>query len=185
MREIEIKLKVEDLEAVAQKLLEKGCKLSEPVCQYDVIYTLKEKPPRLEYAKEGDISIRIRRSGGKAELNLKEQRSGEMDNLEYETEVKDPEAMHSILIKLGYIPEVEVKKRRQKGKIGEYEICLDDVEKLGTFVELEKLSSDGANPDEVREELLRELEKLGLSRRDEETRGYDNQILELVSKHFV
>ncbi|MFA6097462.1 MAG: class IV adenylate cyclase [Candidatus Paceibacterota bacterium] len=179
MREIEIKLKVENLGELAKKLSERGYELSDPIQQHDIVYSLKDKPQRIEYAKEGDISIRIRRSGGKAELNLKQQQSNEMDNLEYETEVKDPEAMHQILLKLGYVPEVEVKKIRRKGKLGPYEICLDEVERLGTFVELEKLAPDNTDPEEIREELFRELEKLGLSRKDEETRGYDNQILQL------
>jgi adenylate cyclase, class 2 len=181
MREIEIKLKIKNLQAIAQRLREKGCELSESISQHDVIYTLKDKPPRIEYTMEGDISVRVRRVGEKAELNLKEQRSNEMDNLEYETGIKDPEAMHLILLKLGYIPEVEVKKIRRKGKLGEYEICLDEVEGLGAFIELEKLSDENVNPDEIREELFHELEALGLSREDEEVMGYDNQILQLES----
>jgi adenylate cyclase class IV len=46
-------------------------------------------------------------------------------------------------------------------------------------VEIEKLTNDDANPEEVREELFNELESLGLSREDEETRGYDTQIYQL------
>jgi adenylate cyclase class IV len=50
------------------------------------------------------------------------------------------------------------------------------VERLGAFVELEKLTDDDADPVQVQEELMQVLESLGLSRKDQETRGYDTQI---------
>ena len=176
MREIEIKLKIKNIEELKSKLKEKGCILSEPISQHDVIYSLKSGKEEFESAKEGDVIIRIRYLKDKAQLNLKQQRSGEMDNLEYETEVKDPKETHNILTVLGWAPVVEVKKMRRKGKLAEYEICLDEVDQLGTFVELEKMTDDDINPENVRNELFAELESLGLSRENEETKGYDTQI---------
>jgi len=183
MREIEIKLKVADMKALERELEKQGCVLSAPVHQHDVIYSYGTGISAWEEAKEGDITLRIRSEDGEATFNLKEQRSSESDNIEYETRVDDPEAMHRILLALGWTPQVEVKKIRRKGKLGEYEICLDEVEKLGSYVELEKLTADDANPGEVREELFKVLEGLGFSRADEETRGYDTQIYKLERKH--
>lgn len=179
MREIEIKLKAKNFEELERKLQEKGCVLSEPISQHDVIYSFKDSKREFESAQEGDIIIRIRHLKDTAQLNLKQQRSGEMDNLEYETEVKNPEETDKILRTIGWMPVVEVRKLRRKGKLGKYEVCLDEVERLGTFVELECLTDDDANPEKVREELFKELESLGLSRSDEETRGYDTQIYQL------
>lgn len=179
MREIEIKLKVNNLKDVEEGLNERGCVLSAPVFQRDVVYSKKGSVSEWESPKEGDITIRIRYLESAAELNCKQQRSMEMDSIEYETEIKDPKAMHSILFTLGYRPEVEVKKMRRKGKIENYEICLDEVEHLGSFVELEMLTHDDANPEEAREELFKVLESLGLSRDSEETRGYDTQMYQL------
>ena len=176
MREIEIKLRVKNLEDIEKRVKEKGYILSDPISQHDVIYSLGGSKSEFQSAQEGDIIIRMRYQEDNAELNLKKQRSNEMDNLEYETEVKDPEAMRQILAILGYQPAVEVKKIRRKGKLGEYEICLDEVEKLGSFVELEKLTYDDADPEAVREELFKTLESLGLAREHEETKGYDTQI---------
>ena len=180
MREIEVKIRAKNLEEIEKKLREKGCTLSEPISQYDVVYSLKGSRNEFESAKEGDIVIRIRRTKDHAELTLKKQRSNESDNIECETEVKDSEVVHNILSLLGWYPSVEVKKIRRKGKLGKYEICLDEVERLGTFVELEKITGDEANAEEVREELFKELESLGLSRADEELRGYDTQIYQLT-----
>ncbi len=182
-REIEVKVRAKNLNEVEGKLREAGCKLSTPIHQHDVIYSYGTGTSAWEEAKEGDITLRIRREDGEAMFNLKEQRSSESDNIEYETRVDDPEAMHKILLTLRWTPQVEVKKVRRKGKLGEYEICLDEVEKLGDYVELEKLTADNANPDEVREELFKALGELGFSRTDEEVLGYDTQIYKLERKH--
>ncbi len=182
MREIEIKLRVDNLKAVEEQLKANGCHLSEPIKQHDVIYTKDGDVEAWSVAKEGDITIRIRHLEFGASLTFKQQKSGEMDNLEYETEIKDPTATHQILLALGFIPGVEVKKVRRKGKLGDYEICLDSVEELGTFVELEKLVEDNADPIEVREELFKVLESLGLSRDQEEVKGYDTQIFQKLQE---
>ncbi len=124
----------------------------------------------------GDVIMRIRRGSDGAEFNLKQQCSHENDNLEYETEVSNPGAVDTILSLLGYTPAVEVKKVRRKAKWGQYEICLDQVERLGSFVEIEKMAEPEADPVAVRAELFAELAKFGLTEKDEEKRGYDTQI---------
>lgn len=182
MREIEVKLKVNDLSSLEQKLKEAGCVLGDAVHQRDVEYSYMGLNKEFQGFEEGDMMFRIRYMKGVAILTLKKQMSNEMDNLEYETELSDPENMHQILLALGYKYALEVKKMRRKGKLGEYEICLDEVERLGSFVELEKLTADEANPDEVVEDLLKVLESFGLSRNDQEFRGYDTQIYDLDNK---
>jgi len=67
-------------------------------------------------------------------------------------------------------------------KFKEYEICLDRVEKLGDFVEIEKMTEDSADPKEVRKELFDVMKQFGFSEKDEETRGYDTQIYQLENK---
>ncbi len=94
MREIEIKLKAKNLDEIEKKLKEKGCVISEPISQRDVIYSLAGSNNEFTSAHEGDIIFRIRYLKEGAELNLKKQKSNEMDNLEYETKLENPEAMH-------------------------------------------------------------------------------------------
>ena len=179
MREIEIKLKVGNPGELEGKLAKRGCALSAPIYQHDTVYVQADKADKAYRTKEGDIILRIRRLENGTEFTFKKQCSNEMDNIEYETEIGNPEAVHQILLAFGYVPQVEVKKIRRKGKIENYEVCLDKVEKLGDFMELEKITKDDADPDETREELFRVLESLGLSRNDEETRGYDTQVYQL------
>ena len=171
MREIEIKLRVKNLEELEKSLLESGVMLSHPINQRDVVYSSKSVNWR--------GAIRIRYEDGGAELTLKKELTNEMDNIECETKVEKPEEIHKMLEILDWEPEVEVVKIRRKGKMGKYEICVDRVEHLGNFVELEKMTDDNANPNEVRKELFEALKPFGLSEADEETRGYDTQIYQL------
>lgn len=180
MREIEIKLKVKNSDELEKKLIEKGCIFSEPINQHDVVYsTGPETGARLTATTEGHLAIRIRREGDRAELNLKQQKSNEMDNIEWESLVENPGAIHNILGLLGWKPRLEVKKVRKKGKLGEYKICLDKVDKLGDFIELEKMTHDDDDPEKVRNELFKALEPFRLTRNDEETKGYDTQMYQL------
>lgn len=178
MREVEVKLKVDNLEELEEKLRVKGLAISKEVFQHDTVYS-RDTDPFSDRSKEGHTVIRIRRQDGVSILTLKYQKSGELDCLEYESEVKNPEQINTMLRILGWKPEIEVKKLRKKGKLGEYEICLDTVEGLGTFVELEKLAEDDIDPEPVREELFKTLESFGLSRENNMVHGYDIQLFML------
>lgn len=167
------------MNAVESKLGEMGCTLSAPIHQHDTNYTRGGSTEEWTASKEGHVIIRIRRQDSGVEFNLKQQRTSESDNLEYETKVEDAGALHNILVTLGYLPEIQVKKVRRKGKLGECEICLDQVEELGNFLEIEKLVGDDADPEAVRAELFKAIAPLGLTPADEEPRGYDTQIFHL------
>lgn len=178
MREIEVKLKVKDMPALEQALAAQDCVLSAPIHQHDVVYSKDGDTSIWEGMQEGYIVVRIRRDDRGAIFTLKQQRTNEHDNIECETRIEDADAMHRALLLMGFVPGVEVKKIRRKGKLGEYEICLDHAEGLGDFVELEKMAGDDADPAQVAEALYAKLESLGLSRADEELRGYDTQMFQ-------
>lgn len=182
MREVEIKLRVNDLEALEKKLTDAGLVISKEVTQHDVVYSQND-PSIFTKMREGLLVARIRREGDNTKVTLKRQRTHELDNDEYETKVEDGQVMHQILLTLGWKPEVEVKKTRKKGKLGEYEVCLDDVEGLGTFMELEKMTDDANSDAEViRKELFEAVKPFGLSEADEEKLGYDTQLFKLKNK---
>ena len=178
MREIEIKVKVKDIEALRAELVKRSCVLREPVEQHDTIYTggntdVWEKPI------EGQIVMRIRRQPTGAKFTLKRQLSNELDNIEHEVKIDDPDTFHKILGELGFKPMVEVKKVRQRGKLGDYEICVDRVEQLGDFVELEKMTDEDVDRVMIEKQLFAELEPFGISRTDQVTNGYDTLIYRL------
>jgi adenylate cyclase class 2 len=179
MREIEIKFKVKDFKTLENDLIQQGCIFSNPINQHDITYSQRNSSLDYNCAKEGDVILRIRRQDGKSEFNIKKQCSGESDNIEHETHIDDPDEMDKILRLLDWVPQVGVKKMRKKGKWDEYEICLDKVERLGEFMEIEKMVEDDSDPEIVREELFDKVKVLGLVKEDEETRGYDTQIFQL------
>lgn len=100
---------------------------------------------------------------------------------EYETEVKDAEVFASILNGLGfYAVEPQVIKIRQEYSafVNGYTMnaCLDQVENLGSFLELEIVIEDGDNREKALAEIEKMLEKLGYSLADTTTRSYLSQL---------
>jgi len=178
MREIEVKAKIEDFQSIIKKLKEMGCEFSEPMNQKDKIFLNKDmKFTDIVYATEiiqGTNVLRVRESNGKIKLTLKIPQKNEMDCIEREVEVNDAKQILDILEYLGYREVIKVNKTRKKCKLGDYEICLDEVENLGKFIELEKMS-DG-NAEEVQEELLQFLLKLGIKKESRVLQGYDTLI---------
>jgi adenylate cyclase class 2 len=136
MREIEVKAKLKDRKNVEARLKELGGELSLPSRQEDVIYNHKDANV-YELGKSEGAVVRIRKSNGKCLLTLKKNVTSELDCIEHETEISDPAEMHNLLSELSFIPIVEVKKERSKCKVGDYEICLDQVDELGEFIEVE------------------------------------------------
>ncbi len=174
-REIEVKAKVRDAEALLRKLEELGCKLSEPVLQEDEVFNAT-----------GDVSshpaggnvLRIRHTNGKHFFALKRSTANELDCIEKELEVSEAGIMREIIDLLGFVSAVQVRKMRRKGNYGEYEICLDEVDGLGTFIEVEKMSDEDG--EKVQAELAEFLVSLEVDPGNRVLRGYDSMIYEKI-----
>lgn len=100
-----------------------------------------------------------------------------MTRKELETEIKDADTGRQILISLGYKKLYPVTKLRQYYHRGNVTACVDQVEGLGAFLELEILT----DAPEKREEALRVLEDilsdLGSSLKETTTRSYLSMLL--------
>lgn len=94
-----------------------------------------------------------------------------MSNIEKELEIRNASVMDDIVKLLGFYEFQKIKKTRRKTRYKKYEICLDVIDELGNFIEVEKMTDEDSA--EVQEELFRFLESLGVSRRDRVDRGYD------------
>ena len=170
--EIEVKAKVRDFESIKNKVIELGCTLSEPIVQHDYIYTVKDLDIYKGY-KDSAI-LRIREQNGKYIFTLKKNRSNELDCIEKELEISDKDTMQEIFELMGYESNVQVHKTRIKGKYAEYEICLDEVEGLGSYIEVEKMSDEDG--EKVQNELFEFLQTLGVLKEDRVFNGYDTLI---------
>jgi adenylate cyclase class 2 len=61
---------------------------------------------------------------------------------EVETEVADPSSVATILRRLGFNEVVFYEKRRETWRLGECEVCVDELPQLGWFVEIEGPSKE-------------------------------------------
>lgn len=175
MREIEIKARVENKTSILNILQENGIKLSSPIVQRDQVFGL----PSVDGGDDtnGAPWLRIRtetRNGKTLQIfTLKKSVTNQMDSIEHETEIHNPVELAAIIGHLGFEPYSDLTKTRQKAKQGEIEICVDTVDKLGNFIEVEKLTEDTADYDSVAAELWRLLESFGVKKSAQVTDGYD------------
>lgn len=182
-KEVEIKVRTDSFGHCMEKLAAAGCSIGEPLRQDDMLFVNYEGD--FLAFPEGANYLRIRQqtkgSGADAIatnfFTLK--RGEEMSSIERETEISDPEQMRDALLYMGYREIVRVVKTRRKAKHGEYEICLDDVESLGTFIEVEKMTDQ--NPAEAQAEMLGLLESMGIVAGERMVNGYDTLMYKKIN----
>lgn len=177
MKEIEVKAYLKDEAAVIAKLAELGCTLSAPERQIDTVYTRIPANTIEEYLTN-DHFVRIReKSDGKFIFTVKKPVSKEiLTKAEHETVVADAQELEQALYLMGYQKANTVSKVRRMVMYKDFEICIDEVENLGAFIEVEKMSDEDA--DMVRNDLEIFLESLGVSLKDEVHKGYDMLAIE-------
>ena len=91
---------------------------------------------------------------------------------EYETAVSDGETAEKLLEALGYRPLAVVDKVRRTYRMEDVTLCLDEVEGLGGFLELEILVPAEEGREEAVGRLLALLDGLGISRDRLSRRSY-------------
>ncbi|RJQ34850.1 class IV adenylate cyclase [Candidatus Parcubacteria bacterium] len=174
MKEIEVKVKINNRKEILDKLKELGCTFSEPKLQNDIIFvpagfTLGQD------LKKGINFLRIRKSNNKIIFTLKQPQSNELDCIEKEIEINDAEIMADIIKLLGYQEAVRVNKTRIEIKYQDYTICIDQVDGLGDFIETERLIDEtlDQDADKVQEASLVFLESIGVDITHRQDKGYD------------
>lgn len=173
-KEIEVKARVTNLEELEKKIEALGISLSEPIIQNDETFADNYYGNYADF-QPGKNILRIRESNGEYIFTIKQSQKNELDCIERETEIIDPKEFREALLLMGYKPRVQIHKVRRKAKYKDYEICLDEVKGLGSFVEVEKITDD-ENADKVQDELFSFLESLGVSKDNRELHGYDTLI---------
>jgi len=135
MVEIEVKIKVKDLEAAKGKILQTGVKLEKE--RFYEENTLYDFPHKTLYNKRQ--ALRLRKIGKKTFLTFKgaPQKSRKFKiRDEQETEVKHQKQLKKILKSIGLVPVFDYQKHRTVFKKGPLKICLDETS-IGNFIEME------------------------------------------------
>lgn len=181
MREIEIKARANDVASIIEAITRQGGIMTDPITQHDRVFGVPDVPGA-SGNNEPWLRIRGETKAGvtKHIFTLKKSITNQMDSIEHETEVSDEKELAKIIEHMNFVPYSDLTKTRRKANIGEIEVCVDHIEELGDFIELEKLTDENVDYDVVIRELWSIFESLGVSKDDEITDGYDV----LMNKHL-
>ena len=173
--EVEVKYQVPDRDQLLDRLAGLGVTLTGPVLQEDQAYA----PADWSYghSKIGVSFARLRTEADAHLFTVKKPVTDEQACIEYECVVSDRDAMHHALLTMGWRPTVRIVKERRVGRWGPYSVCVDDVEGLGTFVELEAIAEETT---EARTGLRAAADRIG-SLGEPVERTYDSLVLDAVA----
>ena len=180
MLEIEVKYRHDDLEAIRSKLLNWAATHVEKREDADHYYNAPDR----DFAKT-DEAFRIRRIGNKNLLTYKGPKIDSQTKTRTEIEVTTAEGdevagdLQRLVVALGYRPVAIVRKRREVFELNRdgfiVHFCLDDVERVGTYVEIEIVANED-RLDAARSLLLKLADELGL--KESERKSYLQLLLE-------
>jgi len=128
--------------------------------------------------KPGMPVVRLRTVNEKTTLTYKRAINDAGDSLEHETDVDSAQVMQSILEEMGYKQVTLVDKTRIEIKKDELTVVVDNVARLGDFLELEILAEE-ADSGDAEERILSAAAEYGLTRDDVETKKYDQLLSSL------
>lgn len=175
MFEVEAKARLQIGADEAQLVLEEaGFVFGAVGYQSDVIFARQKS--HILAPSPGTIVARIRTEGDRATLNLKRQLDNELQCVEHETRVEDPLEATMILEELGLSEIVRVSKERRSGRQADVTACVDQVDGLGVFAELERLTETEVLSG-LQAQLEAELRALFSGRASIVHAGYDRMML--------
>jgi adenylate cyclase class 2 len=161
--EIEVKYRVDDraLPALERALAARGAAMSPPIRQDDQAFA----PQGWSYgqSKVGVTFARLRTENGRHVFTIKTPVDNEMACLEHETEIADREEMYRAVVAMGFYPTVRIVKTRRTAALGDIQLCLDEVERAGWFLEIEKIVSESEAGTAAQDELDRFARSLGVT----------------------
>jgi adenylate cyclase class 2 len=180
MLEVEVKYRGADRAAVLAGLSALGAHLEYEHEEADLYFNAPDRD-----LKQSDEAFRMRRIGDRNLLTYKGPRRDSATKIrpEFEVPLADGAAvaadMERLLVSLGYRPVATVRKRRTAYRVPHPEfqlaVCLDEVEKVGSFVEVEIVAEE-SRFSEAQAAVLDVAAKLGLT--DQERRSYLGLLLE-------
>lgn len=157
--EIEIKLPLNNRQRTLSALLDQGFREISEIREEDtyfnsIYHDMKKHDEALRIRKSTDCRTGI----SKTQINFKGPKLDKisMSRMELETEVKDADILTGILTHLEFSPAASVNKTRTYLKCKNITACLDQVDSLGDFLELEVI----VQQESERKENLSQMEDL-------------------------
>lgn len=173
--EIEIRIPINNKKRILDALYSKNFVLIKCTEQYDKVF---QKLKKTDSGKIEELLFRIREESQKYIVTFKKI-INKTDVIEYESLIGDPRSMEKIILENEYNIYAFIKKRRVFGKVDNINICLDEVEGLGCFLEAELIINDYENKKSAKSILLNFIESLGCDIKDISDKRYHTMIHEL------
>ncbi len=180
MIEVEVKIKLKDLNEFKKKLLELGVKRLGEWFEEDIYF----KHPSVDF-KATDEALRLRRVDGKINLTYKGPKisSNSKTREEIDVEVVDFNTVRLLFEKLRFQVLTRVAKKREVYLFEEIKISLDKVEDLGDFAEFEILIEYERHVKEAEEKVFNLLRRLGFNKSNSVTLSYLELILHKINSN--
>jgi adenylate cyclase class 2 len=168
VREVEVKYQVADPESLLVALKARGIELGPPALQDDQAYA----PGWWAYGDDrvGVPFARLRTANGRHTFTVKRPVGNLLWCEEHETVVADRDQMQAAILAMGFYPSVQIVKVRRTGVLDDMAVCVDELDGLGVFLEVERMVGEDVPGGVVQAALCRFVESLGIeAERTEQT----------------
>ncbi len=183
MVEIEIRAKIENFATTKKNLARLGAKLKDLEKQVDKVFGREKDLDKNRMIIEGHFSARIRQKGDKIKTEFKEiRRTGAGHEFSLPVESMDDGVF--LLSNLDFEEAFTLSKTRETFSLNGFEICLDQVDELGNFIEIEHYVQDGTKKDDAINECKDLLKKIAPTARIE-PRKYGDLMQELLNSKKI
>lgn len=180
MIEVEIRARIEDVEKIKNELKNIGAKFIKVEKQIDRIFGHPMFLDEDKMITEGGLSVRIREVGDKKTLEFKEiLRTG--GGIEIKSELSSVDVGLKFLNKLEFKEAFTISKSREIYSYKNFTVCLDKVDRIGEFIEIEKMVEIFENVNKAREECVKLL-KILFPNFQIENRKYGDLMQEILNK---
>jgi len=180
--EVEVKAKVDNLDEIKERLESMGALFGKEIEQNDTFF----KPADFNKKPQGpgDWILRIRKQGEKKFLTLKALTEVTGAWKEHETLIQNGEEAINITNAMGLVNVFNLSKKRIIGNVDGFELCIDNVKELGTFLEVAIETENESDIESIREKIVDFIKRLGIDENNIERRGYGEIIGEKLGHKF-
>ena len=150
--EIEIRAKIDNLKNIEQSIINLGAKLIKEKTQVDEYFGEINLYQKIGYS----FLMRVRDEGDKKFITYKGAQS-KKDGVweEYEFQIDDAKKSIEMFKAMGLEEVIAVKKYRKEYMLDGFTICLDTIDDLGNFIEIESLDDKNINKSSLKSLMLR------------------------------
>lgn len=187
MKEIEVLVEVfDDISSIKSKFKNfdyQGMKKTVDEYYYDT----KRKTLKPDKNNQLNHCLRLRSKNNKYFITYKDDvfDNGKwLYSNEYETEISSVDIMKNIFDKLGLTKFIEINNQKETYRYKDYEIVIETVKDLGTFMEVEYCTNDDVDVIAIKNEINQFISGLGLNVSDELNMGKPEMYMKKHNIHI-